>query len=54
MYCHTQYYDPARESGIHFADPAVGIEWPLDNVIVSDKDQARELLPADFQGIELQ
>ena len=51
-YYHTQQYDPKREAGIHFADPAVGIDWPLENVIASEKDRMRKLLTSSFQGID--
>ena len=53
MYFHTQFYDPEREAGIHYADPAVSIAWPLDDVVVSDKDQARPPLSSDFDGIDV-
>jgi dTDP-4-dehydrorhamnose 3,5-epimerase len=52
-YFHTQYYAPECEAGINFADPAVGIEWPLDLVIASEKDQARIMLTSDFQGVDI-
>ena len=34
------YYDKAAEGGIHYADPALNIDWmlPHDQLIVSDKD----------------
>jgi dTDP-4-dehydrorhamnose 3,5-epimerase len=31
---------PATMRGIHYADPALGIPWPLANPIVSDRDKA--------------
>ncbi|MFB3815011.1 MAG: dTDP-4-dehydrorhamnose 3,5-epimerase [Terriglobales bacterium] len=42
--CEVQYkctgvYNPHAESGIYYADPAIGIEWPLKDVLVSDKDR---------------
>ncbi len=41
--CEVQYkctgiYNPAGESGILYKDPAIGIEWPLKDVLVSAKD----------------
>jgi dTDP-4-dehydrorhamnose 3,5-epimerase len=40
----TGIYSGLAESGIRWDDPAIGIRWPLADVIVSDKDrQARTL-----------
>jgi dTDP-4-dehydrorhamnose 3,5-epimerase len=35
------FYNKASESGIHYNDPALAIDWklPTDQIIVSDKDQ---------------
>lgn len=40
------YYDKAAEGGIHYADPALGIDWilPHDQLIVSAKDVELPLL----------
>ena len=32
------FYDPGSEGGILWSDPAIGIDWPLDNFLLSDKD----------------
>jgi dTDP-4-dehydrorhamnose 3,5-epimerase len=49
--CEVQYkctaiYNPQTESGIHFADPEIGIRWPIDpaNVTTSDKDGKAQTL----------
>ena len=34
----TAPYNPAAESGIRWDDPAIGIEWPVDEPLVSAKD----------------
>jgi dTDP-4-dehydrorhamnose 3,5-epimerase len=40
VYKCTSYYDPATETGISFADPAVGIDWPDDvELIYSERDR---------------
>jgi dTDP-4-dehydrorhamnose 3,5-epimerase len=43
--CEVQYkctgtYNPKAESGIHFADPQIGIQWPIDprQASTSEKD----------------
>jgi dTDP-4-dehydrorhamnose 3,5-epimerase len=38
VYKCTDYYDPEDEGGVPWDDPAVGIEWPLPNPIVSQRD----------------
>ena len=35
----TDFYDPADEIGLAWNDPDVGIEWPIRDPIVSDKDR---------------
>ncbi|HXS47212.1 MAG TPA: dTDP-4-dehydrorhamnose 3,5-epimerase [Solirubrobacterales bacterium] len=32
-------YDPATESGIAWNDPDVGVEWPVDEPLLSDRDK---------------
>jgi dTDP-4-dehydrorhamnose 3,5-epimerase len=36
----TSYYDPETEAEIAWNDPQVGIEWPIDDPLVSERDQA--------------
>lgn len=36
----TDYYDPGGESGLIWNDPDVGIEWPLADARLSEKDAA--------------
>ena len=52
-YLHSEFYAPEFESGVHFADPAVGIDWPLAVSDISDKDLKRPPLSSDFTGIIL-
>ena len=33
-------YDPATEAGIAWDDPDVGVEWPLADPLLSDRDRA--------------
>jgi dTDP-4-dehydrorhamnose 3,5-epimerase len=40
----TGIYNGQAESGILWNDPAIGIEWPLSNVTVSDKDRSARTL----------
>jgi dTDP-4-dehydrorhamnose 3,5-epimerase len=44
IYRCSAYYDPARESGFRYDDPAVGIRWPEIDVKTSERDSAAPLL----------
>jgi dTDP-4-dehydrorhamnose 3,5-epimerase len=44
------YYDPQAEITINYADPALGIDWRVDNPVVSPKDSTARLL-ADIAGL---
>ncbi|HEY7289366.1 MAG TPA: dTDP-4-dehydrorhamnose 3,5-epimerase [Vicinamibacterales bacterium] len=35
----TDFYDPGGEVGIPWNDPAVGVAWPIDQPILSARDQ---------------
>lgn len=43
----SSYYDPATEAGIAWDDPALGIEWPVEDPIVSERDRSNPSL-AEF------
>jgi dTDP-4-dehydrorhamnose 3,5-epimerase len=46
----TDLYDPGGEMGVRWDDPAIGIDWPLTDVVLSAKDAVAPLLadlPAD-------
>ncbi len=34
----TSLYDPATESGISWDDPDVGVEWPISDPLLSERD----------------
>ncbi len=34
----TKYYEKSSEGGLHFNDPALGLNWGVSNPIVSEKD----------------
>lgn len=35
----TDFYAPDSEGGILWSDPDIGIEWPVDDPLLSDKDK---------------
>ena len=53
LYLHTEYYEPAAEGGIHYADPRIGIKWPLPVADLSPRDSTHPLLDATFTGIQI-
>lgn len=40
----TAIYSPTGESGIRWNDPDIGIEWPVDDPLLSEKDANAQLL----------
>lgn len=34
----TEYYTPGDDRGLLWSDPDIGIDWPIDDVFLSDKD----------------
>jgi len=46
IYMATSPYCKEAESGIRYDDPKVGIQWPLDRTVISEKDLSYSLLPS--------
>ncbi|MUG68367.1 dTDP-4-dehydrorhamnose 3,5-epimerase [Paenibacillus campinasensis] len=44
LYKVDEYYSPEHDRGILWNDPAIGIDWPVSNPVLSDKDQRHPLL----------
>jgi dTDP-4-dehydrorhamnose 3,5-epimerase len=46
LYKVTNYYSPSHDLGIRWNDPAIGIDWPVDeaNAHLSDKDRGLPFL----------
>ncbi len=38
LYKCSDFYAPGDEGGILWSDPQIGIEWPVENPIISEKD----------------
>lgn len=39
FYLVTEFYAPDRERGLRYNDPKLGIEWPMQPAVMSDKDK---------------
>jgi dTDP-4-dehydrorhamnose 3,5-epimerase len=44
LYKVDNYYSKPHDSGIRWNDPSIGIEWPVDSPILSEKDKTLPLL----------
>jgi dTDP-4-dehydrorhamnose 3,5-epimerase len=40
----TGFYNPACESGLRWNDPDIGIQWPTNKPIISNKDSTAQTL----------
>ena len=47
----TEVYDPADEVGIAYDDPDLGIPWPVDRPILSNRDQNHPRLVELWNGV---
>jgi dTDP-4-dehydrorhamnose 3,5-epimerase len=54
LYKCSDFYDPDDEGGIIWSDPSIGIDWPIGEPIISEKDRGfpplSELLPDQLPG----
>lgn len=48
FYLATQFYGPEQERGLRWNDPKVAIDWPMQPVIISEKDVAHADLTEDM------
>jgi dTDP-4-dehydrorhamnose 3,5-epimerase len=39
FYFVSEFFSPEHERGIRYNDPAFGIRWPMEPVVISDKDK---------------
>ncbi len=53
FYLVSAFYSPEQERGLRFDDPAIGIDWPLQPVEMSEKDRGWPDLDFSFHGLDL-
>jgi dTDP-4-dehydrorhamnose 3,5-epimerase len=39
IYFTSEFYSPQHERGVRYNDPQLGIRWPMEPVVISDKDR---------------
>lgn len=54
IYKVTAEYAPEVDRGILWNDPELGITWPIDNPLLSPKDEAQPLLKDADNNFEFQ
>jgi len=52
LYQVSAFYAPDHERGLRYDDPTIGISWPIDVRIVSDKDRQWPYVQLDVQLAE--
>ena len=52
IYHHTASYTAGKEGGLRYNDPRINIQWPVEPVLLSERDQNHALLTTTFQGIK--
>ena len=44
LYQMSEYFHPESTLGIKWNDPKIGIKWPLECTVISNKDESLDLL----------
>ena len=53
LYLASQFYNPQAERGLRWNDPKIGITWPLDGAIISEKEANWQDFNEEYHGVEL-
>jgi dTDP-4-dehydrorhamnose 3,5-epimerase len=51
-YIHSESYQPQSEGIVNYADPAIGIKWPLPVSDLSKRDAEAEFIDSTFVGLQ--
>lgn len=52
LYFHSEFYDPAMESGVNILDKSLGLDFELTCSVISERDKAFKLL-REIEGLIL-
>lgn len=53
IYFHSAPYCPEAEAGLNYADPRLGIAWPLEVTELSMRDRDHPMITGSFSGVRL-
>lgn len=53
IYFNTEFYCTELEGALKYDDPEIGINWPIEVTVVSDKDASLEYIDEKMYGIVL-
>lgn len=51
LYTHSEFYTPDAEAALHYNDPLLDINWPLEVQDVSDRDKNHPFIQQGFMGV---
>ena len=51
LYQHSNFYTPNSEGALRYNDPILSITWPIEPIVISERDKNHPLLTPDFKGI---
>lgn len=53
LYFHTAEYAPEFEDALNYKDPLIGINWPEEITLLSEKDNNHILIDKNFRGLDI-
>lgn len=53
LYFHSEFYTPNYEGALNIKDEKLNIEFPLDIVEISEKDQNHPFIDDNFKGVKI-
>lgn len=53
LYLHSEFYSKEHEGALHYADPALAIDWLIESEDISERDMGHKMIDGNFRGIEL-
>jgi len=53
LYLHTKLYSPNNEGALNIKDPLLDINFPLDIISLSKRDEEHKFLDKNFKGIDV-